>query len=362
MKPVIIKSVATQPRPQIETLKFNNVARDILHDASLDLADAGGPDSVGAQDRGRVVAKKLLLALHPAERQKVTAFKEGETAALVFDGMTYLETDAPPDELPSEPLLQADRATRYYASRNQILQALVEERPFAYYVENDGKIVRLVGDFRKPKPVAATVATELAAARAAAIERSSHRGTLLGAHTEGPYYAVKHPKGQHSPAPSTLILTARWNPLNQPTHLLPSKTIIDELLPGDSLNFVLKYFRFATSDSYRAGTDAARWVPLIDLHDDGSVAMRMNVHRAEVERQAPEHVKQSFQRLLAAIEGAMPTEIVLTPERAIIIRNTQCFHGRDAIVDPRRLLIRMFGYSADAQWVLVQADPFIVKG
>jgi hypothetical protein len=383
MKPVSIKPRIAEEslpsdrpqnnRPLIETLKLGSGARDALHRASDSLASAGGPDTPGAQDRSRVAARRVYEALRPHEREKLAAYEADEISALVFDGLVPLEGDSPPDVLPSEAQLQREHATRYYASRNQALLQLLGERAFAFDVENGGRITRLVADFERAgtravplgsAPVVSRleVAPALEATGARQIERSSHRGTLLGAHSEGPYYATRYPTPEHSPAPSTLLLAARWNPAHQPTQVLPLKPILGEIEAGDALNCALHLFRFTKSDSYLQGAGAPRFVPLLDLYPDGTIAFRMNVHRAQPEEDAPESVKQSFNRVLAAIARMTPAEILLSPERAIAIRNTRCLHGREAISDPRRLLIRLFGYASNVHAHLVQADPFIVKG
>lgn len=37
-------------------------------------------------------------------------------------------------------------------------------------------------------------------------------------------------------------------------------------------------------------------------------------------------------------------------------------HGRDVVQDNRRLLIRLFGYSAGASPVAISDDPLVVRG
>ena len=140
------------------------------------------------------------------------------------------------------------------------------------------------------------------------------------------------------------------------------RPILDELSGSDVVNLAMKFFCFTRSDSYRDDAGTPHCVPLVEAHADGRVSVRMNVHRAQPEDFAPEEVKRSFERFVAAIESATPSQVVLTATRAAAIRNTNCLHGRDSISDPRRLLIRLFGYSRQAVPQVIQADPMIVKG
>ncbi|HGF8710173.1 TPA: hypothetical protein ACJCQR_000745 [Neisseria meningitidis] len=101
------------------------------------------------------------------------------------------------------------------AASNQILLATVEQFAFAYNIDNHGKIMRLVGNFKGGG------ATKLENEDVSKVDKSSHSGIALGAHTEAPYHAATKIFNNHSPAPSSLVLTARYNPLSEPTTVIP---------------------------------------------------------------------------------------------------------------------------------------------
>lgn len=79
------------------------------------------------------------------------------------------------------------------AASNQILLATVEQFAFAYNIDNHGKIMRLVGNFKGGG------ATKLENEDVSKVDKSSHSGIALGAHTEAPYHAATKIFNNHSP-------------------------------------------------------------------------------------------------------------------------------------------------------------------
>ncbi len=57
-------------------------------------------------------------------------------------------------------------------------------------------------------------------------------------------------RGEHSPAPSALILSARWNPLQEPTKLIPVRNAISNLNGLEALALSSKSFCFTRSDCF----------------------------------------------------------------------------------------------------------------
>lgn len=86
-------------------------------------------------------------------------------------------------------------------------------------------------------------------------DKSSHSGIELTAHTEAPYHTVTKVVDNHSPAPSSLILTARWNPLNEPTSLIPISRILRQLTLEETMALTTESFKFTRSETFNEGQD-----------------------------------------------------------------------------------------------------------
>lgn len=120
---------------------------------------------------------------------------------LIFTGLLNVTDATPPPELPALAILENRFDILCLAARNQILLNLVDHRSFAYDIDNDGKLVRLVANFKGG-------GIERINTEPAKIEISWHSGLLLGPHTEAPYWCAVKAKDNHSPSPSALILSA----------------------------------------------------------------------------------------------------------------------------------------------------------
>ncbi len=77
------------------------------------------------------------------------------------------------------------------ASRNQILLELVDNRAFAYDMDNEGSWFRPVANFKGGGLIKINAEPETK-------ELSSHSGLALGPHTEAPYWCAVNAKDGHS--------------------------------------------------------------------------------------------------------------------------------------------------------------------
>ncbi|MBI3230939.1 MAG: hypothetical protein HYZ45_12410, partial [Burkholderiales bacterium] len=283
-------------------------------------------------------------------------YSDGLVSALVYEGMEKLTGSDLPEELPALSDLENDRNILIIASRNQILLKLVDYKSFAYDIENDAKLVRLVGNFKGggAKKIAAEPEKK---------ELSSHSGLALGPHTEGPYACSVNAENGHSPAASALILTAMWNPLREPTTVIPVRPVLDKIGTINTLALTGKYFNYTISDSYddSKGQDG-KGVSIIDFDENCGFSIRFNMYRFSVDKDAPRLVKSAYEKLCQGIDEADMIKYPLSQESAIVINNCLALHCRDVVEDNRRLLVRLFGSSKFAQPIALSHDPLIVQG
>lgn len=342
----------------VATIRLERRARAALAASARRISSIiGDSDTPGVAARVDEAAGKFLKALSEQHLAQIELYREAALAALVIDGAHSLIEGRPLPEILAPPQeLHQDPAVAELAVRSQIILAAVGERAFAFDAENEGRIVRLVGNFEGGGAV------RLAAEEKAASERmSSHHGGLLGAHTEGPYYATQAPRGRHAPAPSSLILSALYNPLHEPTSVLPTESIIDALAGLDVLSLAQPHFAFAASDSYAAGVEGPVGVPVLEMTRTGVFALRFNVHRVKPAPGAPAAAAAAIEAFKAATARVRPHRVQLTSSRMLLINNTQAMHGRDVIRDNRRLLIRLFGCRAGGCGEIITKDPLIVR-
>lgn len=86
-------------------------------------------------------------------------------------------------------------------------------------------------------------------------DKSSHSGIELTAHTGAPYHTVTKVVDNYSPAHFSLILTARWNPLNEPTSLIPISRILSQLTLEETMALTTESFKFTRSETFNEGQD-----------------------------------------------------------------------------------------------------------
>jgi hypothetical protein len=349
-------NIAQRPLREIQTITFDAKQAALLNRLSGEIAFIGGPQSVGAAKMAVLAAIELRLTFSVGQSQLVEAYSNGNMSMLVFEGLHVFSQSSAPNELPPLSVMESRNDVACMASRNQILLHIVDCRAFAYDIDNDGKITRLVANFkggglnklsREPKTV----------------ELSSHAGILLGPHTEAPYWCSIRSENGHSPQPSALVLSALWNPKMEPTSVIALHPILHELGAINCLALTSKNFNFTRSDSFVGGkgTDGKN-VSILDLNENFGFAVRFNSYRFNVNNNATAFVKSAFEMFRNAISRAVTYHHVLTQESAIIINNDRALHCRDIVKDNRRLLVRLFGMAKYATPVVISNDPLLLRG
>jgi hypothetical protein len=352
---VVTEEEAACQHAEASTLKLLPVQAEYLHQHAVQLASAGGPQSPGVREQAEACARRLRETLSPDQRVIVDGYAANRITLLIAEGMVDV-SDSLPQELPSLEALRRDLCCLVLASRSQILLNLVANRAFAYDLDYN-EMVRIVGNFKgggkhriKDEPLPENV------------ELSSHSGLALGAHTEPPYYCSFNATERHSPAPSTLILTARWNPLQEPTVIIPIAQVLKDIGPPAVHALTKKHYRFTRPNSYVAGEEDGRDVSILDYNNHGDYALRFSAYRFSACADVPESSQHAIDALKAGLANAEQIKVTLNPSRAILINNTKALHCRDIIKDNRRILVRLFGYNKFSTALVQSTDPMLVKG
>ena len=322
------------------------------------LADAGGPSVSGVQKTAKHYAELFASKLSVKQKAYLDTYADGQLAVLMFTGMLVPHDFDIPDVLPSLAELEYDSRGNYLAARNQLLLCLVQQRAFAFDMDNDGKIVRFVANFKGGGRIPRDDEDP-----AHPVNLSSHAGVGLGPHTEAPYHCSVHSRDLHSPAPSSLILTALWNPLDEPTQVIPLGKVLDEVGTKDALALTSHSFRYTRSDSFVKGKgEQDSSVSILEFDPQGEFSVRYNYYRFSVLPDASPLIKKAFMNFKSRVQSATPFAFVLQPSSALIINNSRTLHCREIIQDNRRLLVRLFGYSRFAKPIILNDDPLIVQG
>jgi len=345
------------PHSEVAHLEFNQEQSQAIAVASQAVAVSGGPETAGAALQARVFAEQLEKTLGDHQREMLQRFNEGRLSALMYRQMPCPD-DPIPEQLPGISDLAHSASCLYLASRNQLLLELARHRSFAFDIDNEGKQVRLVGNFKGggcvPRPDEPPCAD---------VETSSHAGLRLGPHTEAPYNCSTTARDGHSPAPSALILTARWNPAAEPTYVFPLQHIIERLGSLQVLALTSESFDFTRSDCFADGhAGAGKSVSLLQFEANGGFSIRYNSYRFSLNDRACSAVAHAFDTFQKALNSAQPLTFVLQPDTALLINNSRALHGRDIVQDNRRLLVRQFGYSPFAEPLVLAEDPLLVRG
>ncbi|WP_460418015.1 hypothetical protein [Pseudomonas sp. microsymbiont 2] len=343
--------------PEVACVQFTPSQAQALAVASQALAELGGPQAQGAARQARAHAERLTASLTPGQQAVLRRFAQGNLSALLFSQM-HAPDDTPPEQLPALAELEQDADCRYLASRNQLLLELAHYRAFAFDIDNDGKLVRLVANFKgggsTPRP---------GENRQAAVELSSHSGLNLGPHTEAPYNCSVQSRHGHSPAPSALILTARWNPAREPTRIFPLPPIIEQLGTLHALALTSPSFDFSRSECFVQGQGSAgKATSMLQFDPNGGFSMRYNAYRFSLNDGASEAAARAFDAFQNLLGSTPPLPFVLEPGNALLINNCRALHGRDSVQDNRRLLVRLFAYSPFARPLVISDDPLLVRG
>ncbi|MDF0731326.1 TauD/TfdA family dioxygenase [Pseudomonas entomophila] len=343
---------------EVAYLDFTPVQAQALSIASQSLAQQGGPQAPGVTQQAREHAQQLAQSLDPQQRATLQRFADGHLAALMYTGMPCPGDDPMPEELPALSSLEDDARCLHLAARNQLLLELVHYRAFAFDIDNEGKQVRLVGNFKGGGSVPRPDETQ-----GARVELSSHAGLRLGPHTEAPYNCSVVAQRDHSPAPSALVLTARWNPANEPTHVTPMRGVIERLSGLQALALTSSSFDFTRSDCFVAGMgEPEQATSMLQFDANGGFALRYNSYRFSVNDHASQAAADAFDAFQTLVGETAPVPFMLQPDTALVINNCRALHGRDIVKDNRRLLVRLFGYSPFAQPVVICEDPLLVRG
>ena len=284
------------------------------------------------------------------------AYARGSLSALVVEGLSNVSADPIPSSLPALPDFEIRQDVRRLGLRHQILLELVAHDAFAYDLDNEGKIVRIVANLKGSGSVSLPL-------EPSDVEQSSHSGLALGPHTEAPYWCAVEAQNGHSPSPSALILTALWNPQQEPTALIPLAPIIKELGIDHCLALTTPWFQFTRSDSFVKGMgEDGKNVSILSFDEHGGFAVRFNVYRFSVMKEAPQSVKEAYDAFRAAIDRTQPFRYTLSQSTALIINNTRALHCRDVVRDNMRTLIRVFGYAKHVKPIICSHDPLLVRG
>lgn len=342
--------------PEVAYLDFNHGQNQAIALASQAIADSGGPEAEGSAFQAFASAEQVLKTLSNNQCAMLQRFSEGGLSVLMCRHMIHAN-DPIPLQLPDIDTLANSGHCQYLASRNQLLLAMARHRGFAFDIDNDGKQTRLVGNFKGGSWV-----PHFDEPPSTEVEVSSHAGLRLGPHTEAPYHCSTVAHDGHSPAPSALILTARWNPADEPTYVFPLRDIIERLGSLDALALTSTSFNFTRSDCFSDGHgEAGKRVSILQFEANGGFSIRYNSYRFSLDDQAPSNVARAFATFEKVLASAQPQRFVLQADSALLINNCRALHGRDRVQDNRRLLVRQFGYSPCAVPVVLRDDPLLVR-
>ena len=348
--------VSVSSTEEIAFIKFDNKAAQLIKKGSEEIAASGGPDVPHSARKAEEWAEKIMSNLPTETSNSIKYYVSGSLSGIVFEGMIAPNDIEAPAYLSDMETLSSEFASLELASRSQILLALLEQKAFAFDIDNHGKIVRLVGNFNGGG--LNKLPSELEQSE---VPLSSHSGVALGAHTEAPYYETRHSlNGKHSPAPSSLILTARWNRLQEPTTLIPVQNVLDEIGGHAAIGLTLPAFGFTRSDTFTSeDAEGVNKTSILKYYKDGSMEIRFNAYRSFVEKDAPILAKTAFDKLVTGIDSATPFKVNLQPTNAVVINNYRSLHGRDVVKDNARLLVRLFGYTKNVEAVILSNDPCV---
>jgi hypothetical protein len=351
-----IEKHAASTQQEISIFKFDAQQAHLLHKFSEEIATIGGPQASGARLKAAFAATELKFSFSIEQHELIKIYSDGLMSMLVFDGLQTITNSELPQKLPELPLLEGQYDVLCLAARNQILLKLVDHRTFAYDIDNEGKLVRLVANFKGG-------GLEKIHAEPKHIELSSHAGLSLEPHTEAPYWCAVKAENGHSPSPSALILSSLWNPLMEPTSVIPLPSILNDLGVANCLALTSRSFNFTRSDSFVNGKgEDGKNVSILDFNEKIGFAARFNSYRFSVDENASDFAKKAYQKLFQAINDAIPYQHALTQNSAIIINNNRALHCRDIVKDNRRLLVRLFGLSKFSEPIVISEDPLLLRG
>ncbi|MGH8385836.1 MAG: hypothetical protein ACRESJ_10100 [Pseudomonas sp.] len=349
-------TAAPQNSQEVKTFYFDPQQSRQLHAFSEELAVLGGPQAAGARLKATLAACELKLSMSKDQCALLHAYSDGLVSLLIFEGLQQISDASPPDELPNLALLENRHDVLCLAARNQILLRLVDNSAFAYDMDNEGKLVRLVANFKGGGLCKIGDEPEIK-------ELSSHSGLALGPHTEAPYWCAMDAQNDHSPSPSSLILSALWNPSMECTSVIALPPVLNEIGVTTCMALTTKSFQFTRSDSFVNGKgEDGHDVSILEFNDKVGLTTRFNSYRFSANENTPTLVKNAYANFCQSINEATPYEYVLTQRSAIIINNVRALHCRDIVKDNRRVLVRVFGLSKFSNPIVISQDPLLLQG
>lgn len=339
-------------------LQFSTHSSSLLDEKATILAKSGGIQQPGSKKLASQFATEVLETLTQTELDLIEKFKNQSISFLVVRSPISDKSPPPSQEsIPSVSELEKEFDVLKLAARSQILLSIVNQKAFAYDIDNEGKITRLVANFKGGG------VKKIDNEDQEDVVKSSHAGIALNAHTETPYHIALGVKDGHSPAPSALILTALWNPLSEPTSVIPIEPILRELEIENLLALATPSFDFTRSETFNEGEGSAGTkVPILEIDDNGLYGVKYNSYRFSVNASASEFIRISFEKFKDKVLDAKPYPVNLDNDTTLIINNTRALHCRDIVKDNRRVLVRLFGYWNDRDYIEVRDDPLVVKG
>jgi len=341
---------------EIRTFRFDSRQSTLLHRLAEEMAAIGGPQAPGARSKASLAATELKFSFSKDQRELLRAYSDGLVCALIFKGLQQFTNASPPNELPNLSLLENRYDILCLAARSQILLKLVDNSAFAYDMDNEGKLVRLVANFKGGGLIRINAEPEIK-------ELSSHSGLALGPHTEAPYWCAVNAKDGHSPSPSSLILSALWGPSLEPTRIIPLPPILEKIGVTNCLALTTGNFQFTRSDSFVSGKgEDGRNVSILEFDEKVGLTARFNSYRFSVNENASTLVKRAYTALCQEVNEVTPAKYTLTQESAVVINNTRALHCRDVIKDNRRVLVRLFGLSKFSSPIAISDDPLLLPG
>jgi hypothetical protein len=162
---------------EISAFSFDIRQSTSLHKFAEALAAIGGPQAPGTKSIASLAATELKSSFSKYQCELLSAYSDGLVSALSFEGLQKITDASPPNRLPALSSLENRHDVLCLAARNQILLELVDNSAFAYDMDNEGKLVRLVANFKGGGLVKINAEPEIK-------ELSSHSGLALGPHTE----------------------------------------------------------------------------------------------------------------------------------------------------------------------------------
>lgn len=342
----------------ISSIDLSPKNADFLEEKSIIIANNGGPQSINSAALAISFSTELYEMLSEEKISEIKRFVTKQTSLFTINNLKNddAETNLPESLSPVTELESSFKVLKL-ASRCQIILALVDQVAFAYDIDNYGKITRLVANFKGGglNKIKNEVASN--------VDKSSYSGIALSAHTEAPYHTATKIKEAHSPAPSSLILTALWNPLSEPTNVIPIEPILEKLTFEEVLSLTTPSFDFTRSETFTDGQGSGGIkVSILEVDAQGNYGMKYNSYRFTANAESSDFVKRTFIKFEKIVAESIPIQIPLDSTKTLIINNTRALHCRDIIKDNRRALVRLFGYWNNIEYIAIQKNPLLVKG